>query len=278
MGDARQLHTGFVETNGAKLYYEMMGEGHALVLLHGGYMDTKMWDDQFAIFAQDYQVIRYDIRGHGKSALPHIPYADHQDVYEVLTSLGIEKTYLLGLSLGGQIAVDFTLDHPDMVDALLLVGAPVSGFPLELIYPTEDLLEQERQRRAPFSKAMQERNIPAMVDALMDDTTLVPSPQYAFARKRVRDHLSTYSFAYFLNPAPKQELVPTAYERLADIHIPTLLIVGSDDHFHLHRIAETLEEKITGARRVLLPETHHMPNMEKPEAFNQIVLHCLKTL
>ena len=235
-------------------------------------MDTKMWDDQFAVFARDFQVIRYDIRGHGKSEMSRVPYADYQDLYTLLVHLEIEKTYLLGLSLGGMIAVDFLLEHPDLVDALILVGAPVSGFPIKPIYPTEELLQQELQRRAPFRKAMEERNVPVMVEALMEDATLVPSPQYASARERVREHLSGYSFAYFLDPAPKQELVPSAYERLADIHVPTLLIVGADDHFHLHRIAETLEEKIVGAKRILIPETHHMPNMEKPEEFNRIVL------
>lgn len=278
MSDTGQPRTGFIETNGTRLYYEMLGEGHPLLLLHGGYMDTKMWDDQFAVFAKDYQVIRYDIRGHGKSEMSQVRYADYQDLYALLIHLEIEKTYLLGLSLGGMIAVDFTLDHPDMVDALILVGAPVSGFPIEPIYPTEELLQQEIQRRAPFSKAMKERNVAAMVGALMEDTTLVPSPQYASARERVREHLSSYSFAYFLDPAPKQELDPPAYERLADIHVPTLLIVGADDHFHLHRIAETLEEKIAGAKRILIPETHHMPNMEKPEEFNRIVLDFLEAL
>lgn len=275
MTTSRQPETGFAEVNGAKLYYEMMGEGHPLVLIHGGYMDTKMWDDQFAVFAERYRVIRYDVRGHGKSGFPQASYADYQDLYALLTFLGIEKTYLLGLSLGGMIAVDFTLEHPEMVDALVLVGAPVSGFPVDLIYPTEELLQQEIQRRAPFSKALQERNIPAMVDALMEDATLVPSPEYASARQRVHEHLSSYSFAYFLVPVTREEPVPPAYERLADIHVPTLLIVGADDHFHLHRIAETLEENIVGASRVLIPATHHMPNMEKPEEFNRIVLDFL---
>ena len=62
MTQMKQAVTGFVETNGTKLYYEMMGEGHPLVLIHGGYMDRRMWDDQFAVFAQHYRVIRYDVR------------------------------------------------------------------------------------------------------------------------------------------------------------------------------------------------------------------------
>jgi 3-oxoadipate enol-lactonase len=123
MPNANQIHAGFVETNGTLLFYEMMGEGPPLVLLHGSLMDTRMWDEQFAAFAQDHWVIRYDIRGYGKSALPHVPYADREDLYNLLTFLGIEKSYLLGFSLGGGIALDLTLEHPERVNALLLVGS-----------------------------------------------------------------------------------------------------------------------------------------------------------
>lgn len=278
MTDAWRLQTGFVEANGTRLYYEKMGEGHPLVLLHGGYMDTKMWDDQFAVFARDFRVIRYDIRGHGRSAYPGTPFADYEDLYALLVALGIEKTYLLGLSLGGMTAFDFMLEHPDMVDGMVLVGAPISGFPLDLIYPTQELLQQEIQRRAALSKATKEKNPTAMAEALMEDATLVPSPEYPEARERVRKHLSSYSFAYFFDLTLRQELKPATYERLSEVRVPILLIVGADDHFHLHRIAETLEAKIEGAKRVLIPETHHMPNMEKPEEFNQVVLDFLKSL
>ena len=123
----------------------------------------------------------------------------------------MKKTYLLGLSLGGMVALDFTLEHPDMVDALILSGSPVPGFPIELLY-TEEQLEQQRLRWDAFEKAMQKRNIPAMVDALMEDPTLVPSPNYPAARQKVRENLSEYSFAWVLDPAPKQELKPPAYE------------------------------------------------------------------
>src|SRR5258708_30331786 len=134
-----QLQTGFVETNGTKLYYEMMGEGHPLVLIHGGYMDRRMWDDPLAVFAQHYRVIRYDVRGFGKSELPHVPYADRQDLAALLAFLGIEKTYLLGLSLRGGISLDFTLDYPDMGEALILVGSPLPVLRYELLFTDEQL-------------------------------------------------------------------------------------------------------------------------------------------
>jgi pimeloyl-ACP methyl ester carboxylesterase len=272
-----QPQTGFVAVNGTGVYYEVLGEGHPLVLLHGGYMDRRMWDDQFAVFAEHYRVIRYDIRGFGKTDMPQVPYFDVQDLYELLKHLQIEKTYLLGLSLGGIIAIDFTLEHPEMVDALILVGSPVPGFPIELLY-TEEQLEQQRSRWAAFEKARQERNIRALVEALMEDPTLVPSSKYPAARKRVRNNLSDYSFAWVLDPAPKQELDPPAYERLAEIHVSALIILGSEDDRRLFKDADKLERDIVGAKRVMIAETHHMPNMERPEEFNAIVLDFLSKL
>ncbi len=277
MSETRQPITGFVETNGTRLYYEMMGEGHPLVLLHGGYMDRRMWDDQFAVFAERYQVIRYDIRGFGRSDLPQVPYADREDLYSLLTYLEIQKAYLVGLSLGGMAAIDFTLEHPEMVAGLVLVGSSITGFPILELY-SEEALQREIQRREPFMKAMQERNVPALVDALMDDPTLVPSPDYASARQRVRENLSEYSFVFVLDPAPRRDIVPSAYERLVEIQVPTLLIVGGDDDFVLHRMADKLEQDVKGARRVTIAGTHHMPNMEKPQEFNEIVLDFLSSL
>jgi pimeloyl-ACP methyl ester carboxylesterase len=275
MNDARQPQTGFVETNETYLYYEMLGEGHPLVLLHGGYMDRRMWDAQFEAFARYYQVIRYDIRGFGKSAFPPLPYANQQDLHMLLTFLGIEKTHLVGLSMGGEIALDFTLEYPDMVDALVLVGASVSGVPLMQLYTKEEI-DQQVQRWQPFEQAMKERNIPAMVEALMNDPTLVPSLEYGAARQQVRQNLSEYSFVWVLQPASKLEIAPVAWDRLSEIRCPTLILVGSDDDVLLHRIADKLEQDIADVRRRTISQTHHMPNMEKPEVFNQIVLDFLR--
>src|SRR5712692_4395233 len=196
MTEGRQI--GFAAANGTKLYYETLGEGHPLVLLHGGYMDGRMWDDQFAVFAERYWVVRYDIRGFGKSKMPQVPYSNVQDLYELLKHLQIEKAYLLGLSLGGMIAIDFTLEHPEMVDALVLVGAAMSGFVPSFSEEQEKL---ERQRAAPFIKAAEERNIPQLVEMLMQHSTLVPASKYASPRQRVRENLSEYSFVLVLDPA-----------------------------------------------------------------------------
>ncbi len=275
----RSIHpeVGTVRVNGTQLYYEVLGEGHPLVLIPGGYMDRRMWDDQFQVFAEHYRVIRYDVRGFGRSALPQIPYADRHDLAALLNYLGVEKTYLLGLSFGGVIATDFTLEYPAMVAALVLVGTPVSGFPIELLY-TEAELEQQRARWSVFEEAIQERNIPAMVDAVMNDPTLVPSADYPAARQRVRANLAEYSFVWVLDPVARQELDPPAYERLAEISVPTLVAMGGEDDPRLFKDAAKFASDIAGARRATIAATHHMPNIEKPEEFNAIVLDFLRKL
>ena len=104
----------------------------------------------------------------------------------------------------------------------------------------------------------------------------MPSANYPAARQKVRENLSEYSFAWVLESHQKQATEPPAWGRLKDIHVPTLLIVGGDDDKLLHTFADKLERDIPNVKRVMIPETHHMPNMEKPGEFNGIVLEFLK--
>jgi pimeloyl-ACP methyl ester carboxylesterase len=97
--------TGFADVNGTRLYYEVAGSGHPLVLIHGFTLDTRMWEDQCAVFARQYQVLRYDLRGFGKSAVPtDVPYTHPDDLHALMAHLGIEHAYIIGLSLGGAVA------------------------------------------------------------------------------------------------------------------------------------------------------------------------------
>jgi len=275
MSERRPVRAGFVEANGARLYYEQLGEGPALTLAHAGYVDRRMWDGQFAIFAQAYQVLRYDIRGHGRSTFPDLPFADEQDLFLLLSALGIKRTILLGVSLGAWTAVDFALQHPEMVAALLLVGAAVSGLPPDLQPQEQNLSPHEQQEAMRWNQALQEHKLPVLVDVLMHDATLVPSVDRPAARQRVYEMVRQCSFAYFFKPELRQALTPPAYHRLAELHAPTLLVVGSDDHPVLRRTAQALHERIAHARLVVLPNCHHLANMEQPELFNQLVLEFL---
>jgi pimeloyl-ACP methyl ester carboxylesterase len=122
--------SGYAEVNDTRLYYEVTGKGEALILIHGFTLDTRLWDYQFQEFSKHYKVIRYDIRGYGKSSNPSEgkQYANYEDLKQLLDYLNIETAHVLGLSLGGSIAINFTLEYPQMVSSLILVGTILDGF------------------------------------------------------------------------------------------------------------------------------------------------------
>ncbi len=104
--------TGFANFNGGKLYYEVAGGGTPLVLIHGGLVNSGLWDKQFYAFAEHFRVVRYDVRGFGQSDLPTAPFSHYDDVRQLLDFLNIDRAAVLGLSMGGAIAIDFALAYP----------------------------------------------------------------------------------------------------------------------------------------------------------------------
>ncbi|HXM55057.1 MAG TPA: alpha/beta hydrolase [Candidatus Dormibacteraeota bacterium] len=137
-GTLAGMAEGFVDVNGARLWYESAGAAGtgpaAVVLLHGHLIDSGQWDGQFAEFARSFAVVRYDARGFGRSDLPAGPFAYHEDLLGLLDALGIERAALVGCSGGGMTAIDLALEHPERVTALVLVGSGLSGyrFPSEM--------------------------------------------------------------------------------------------------------------------------------------------------
>src|SRR5690242_18617682 len=123
-----RISRGFAAVNGSRLYYESAGTGPPLVLLHGFTLDTRMWDDQFEAFARQYRVIRYDLRGFGRSAVPTESYSHAEDLHALLGHLETEAAYVAGLSMGGAVALDYALAYPQAVRGLILIDAVVGGF------------------------------------------------------------------------------------------------------------------------------------------------------
>jgi pimeloyl-ACP methyl ester carboxylesterase len=122
------VQQGFAEVNGTRLYYEVAGAGEPIVLIHGFTIDARMWDDQFAPFAAHHRVVRYDMRGFGRSApMDNAPYAHTDDLAALLTHLTVTRAAIVGLSMGGGVAVDFALAYPAMTGALIPVDAALGG-------------------------------------------------------------------------------------------------------------------------------------------------------
>lgn len=262
-----QAQTGFAEVNGTRLYYEVAGSGHPLVLIHGMSLDTRMWEDQFEPFAQHYRVVRYDARGFGKSALPAGgSYAHTDDLKALLEYLEIEHAFILGLSMGGGIAIDFALAHPAATDALIPVDSRLTGW-------------QPDSEFAAFVSALRSRAKEAGIQAARDFWLYSPvfksaleSPKLAL---RLVQMIADYSGWHWINDNPLRTFDPPAVQRLDTIRAPTLIVTGEREFPDCQAIAETLHQRIPAARKAMLPRVGHMSNMEAPERFNALLLDFL---
>ncbi len=135
------VRSGYAEVDGTRLYYEEAGAGHSLILLHAGIANLHFWNDQWGPLARAYRVVRYDLRGFGKSTMPPGPFNMRDDLLRLMRFLEIEHACLMGASMGAGIAIDYTLEHPKVVDALIAVVPGLSGGP----QPSEDVASRWRE-------------------------------------------------------------------------------------------------------------------------------------
>jgi uncharacterized protein (TIGR03067 family) len=262
--------SGMAEVAEPKIHFETAGDGFPVVLIHGGQLDRRMWDNQFQLFAQKYQVVRYDVRGYGKSEVPSRPYSDVNDLHSLLRFLRIRKAHLIGLSLGGRIAIDFTVEHPEMVESLTAVGAGLSGFDGWSAEGTKRFIEMLR--------TASNEGLEKATQLWLRDPMMAPAMENPVLAGRLRELTSDNAHCWLNNPRLPRELHPPAIKRLGDIRVPTHLIVGSRDDPDIHLIAKTLEKGIPQAKKSVIEGAGHMVNMEKPEEFNRVVLEFLKSL
>ncbi len=267
------MKTGFLDVNGAQIWYEEMGEGKAVTFVHAGIANARMWDTQMQPFAEKYRVIRFDMRGFGQSELPAGPGSLSDDIRGVLDALGVEKSALVGCSMGGSASLDFALKHPDRVAALVLVGTGMSGQPDE-VDPDEELF-RERMEAAEKSGDVDALNELEM-QLWVDGPTRKPEQVAPGVREAVtemnRINVQRMSEWEHFEPMP---LDPPAAKRLGEVHAPTLLIVGSGDISGVQKTIDTLASNISGARKVVMEGLAHVPNMERPEEFNSTILEFL---
>ena len=271
-----QVMENTIEINGGKLYYETTGEGEPLVLAHAGFVDSGMWDAQWQAFAQHYRVIRFDMRGFGRSDRATGPVSRREELYQVLTQLGIERVALVGCSLSGTAALDLALEHPEMVSALVLVSATPSGFELQGEPPRYVIDMIGAMQQGDLERAS-ELQIRIWVDGMHREPDEVDAQvrQQASAMNKVAVNNGTAAIA---DMQPLNPLDPPAVERLHEVHTPTLILAGALDHPEIHRAADMMAGAIPDAQTLLIPDSAHVPNMEQPEIFNRAVLDFLSNI
>lgn len=119
---------GLVPVKGSELYFEEAGSGPVVVLIHGGWLNSRQWDEQMQRFSKTYRVIRYDCRGYGRSPMGDSTYASYEDLAALLRHLDVQRANIIGVSQGAQVAIDFAEHYPEAVQSLLLGASPLAGF------------------------------------------------------------------------------------------------------------------------------------------------------
>ena len=258
----QRVEDSVAEVNGTTLAWKSYGAGErTIVFLQGAQLAREMWEDQARTFAEGRRTIFYDVRGFGRSGPATEPYSHENDLRALLDALEVERATFVGLSLGGRIAIEFAVEHPERVEALVLVGPGLEGFPFEEApEPWHDALRA----------AVEARDSSRAVDAWLTSGYMAPAMADPQVAPRIRE-LALANEGNWLQTQPEAPLDPPAINRLATIRCPTLVVVGSRDVPSILAIADHLVREIPGSRKAVMAACGHVPNLERPEEFERIV-------
>jgi pimeloyl-ACP methyl ester carboxylesterase len=246
------------------------GQGPAVVLLHEGIADSRMWDAQVEALAPRHRVVRLDFRGFGRSEPPPGAYSNGRDVVGLLDALRIDRAALVGASMGGNVAVQVAVAHPERVSALVLVASALAD---------HDWSEEVRRAWSEEEEAFERGDLDAAVEVNLrtwvDGPGRSPEDVDPALRERVGEMQRRALELYREDVGPEEPLTPDAPGRLGEIRAPTLVVVGDADVADMLDIAERLATGIPGARKVVVPGAAHAVPMEKPDEVSRAILEFL---
>ncbi|HET7759544.1 MAG TPA: alpha/beta fold hydrolase [Gaiellaceae bacterium] len=252
------------------VYSEVAGEGPVVALVHEGICDSRMWDSQWAAWSGSYRLLRVDLRGFGRTPLGSEPYSHARDVIDALEEHGLERTALVGVSLGGRVALEVAVARPDLVRALVLV-AP--GFPGHEW--SQELRAQWDEEEAAFEAGDLDAAVEVSLRTWVDGPRRRPEDVDPELRRRVGE-MQRDAYDLQREWVDEEPLVRELGERLGEIVAPTLVLVGDEDQPDMQAIAKRLAREIQGARLATIPGTAHVPSMERPREFDELVLPFLE--
>jgi pimeloyl-ACP methyl ester carboxylesterase len=262
--------TGFVDVENGRVWYEVAGDGPAVVLLHPGLWDARAWDAQFDVFARRFRVLRYDMRGYGRSSRlqPGEPYSNVRDLTAVMDAVGIRRAAFVGNSIGGGVALDAALTHPDRAGALVLVASALGGIeptPDEDAWFENQMSGIEAVIEAGDLRAARRIQMNVWAPLGVDD----PEGRAIFGLAMENIHELT------MDESGAEQLDPPAKDRLGEIRVPTLVLPADHDPPFVLRAAAALATGIRDARVVDIAHVDHVIPMRAPDAFNDAVLAFL---
>lgn len=270
-----QANSGYVSVGEARLYYETAGQGQPFVMIHAGVADNRQWNREFAHFANQYQVIRYDLRGYGRSEPVPGDYSHLGDLNALLDHLGITAPMILmGCSMGGGLAMNFTLARPERVKALIMVGSAPTGLDLDVPrLPIFDEIEKA------FDEGDDDRAAELETHLWFDGVGRNPR-QVSQRMRSLAAQMNRIAIAHerknLGNRLPDTQ-TPVA-GRLDEIKIPVLVIVGAYDTPYILAAADYMAGHLRRARKVVMQDAAHLPNMDHSDEFRRIVEGFLNDL
>lgn len=259
----------------ASLYGEVAGGGQPLVMIHAGVADSRQWKLEFPYFSQKYRVLRYDMRGYGRSEPVDGEFRHLEDLVALLDQVGFsERIILMGCSMGGGLAIDFALEYPDRTAAIITLGSGPSGLTLDVRgHPMEEAAAEAYKAGDLDRVAELEAQIWFDGQGRTPDQVNREMRQLAMEMNRT----ALGHDASGLGKRLPDTDVPAA-ERLDQLNVPVLMIVGEHDEQYAHAAAEYVVERAPRAHKALLKDAAHLANMDHPDEFRQVVEDFLEGL
>lgn len=251
---------GFFSYNNGQIYYEIKGAGEPIIFLHGFSLDHHMWLPQVEFFKNYYQTITYDMRGFGRSSVPTGTYSHHDDLKNLFGYLKISKAHLVGLSLGGEIAIDFAIEYPLYLKSLTLIDSSLGGYVGKVdwrVYAQEHGLEKAKQN-------------------WLNHDVFKPTKHNKEAFHQLETISTEYSGWHWLNHDPREKVIPSAVDRLHEITVDTQIVLGEKDLNYYHQIAKILQKQIKNSKVVIIPNVGHLGNLENSNVVNHLISNNLK--
>jgi len=240
---------------GGRLYAEECGAGRAIVLLHDGLLHSVLWDGVWPGLCRQYHIVRYDRRGFGRSDPPTKAFSPVEDLTAVLEHAKISRAAVVGCSSGAALAIDFAIHHPERVESLILIGAVVHGMPASAFFD-----ERGARNNAPLQKG----DVRTAAKNWSEDRFEIAGRNDA-ARRKVLETLASHPQNLRYSGEFELRFKVPAIARLAEIHVPTLILDGEHDIPDVHAESGAIQSGIWGSRRDVVPGVGHLVPLEAPQ-------------
>ena len=258
--------SGTLETNGARIHYEVEGAGEPVVLIHAGIANLRMWDDQATALRDAYRVIRYDTRGFGRTETDAVAFSNRADIAALLDHLGEESAHVVGLSRGGMIALDFAIERPERVRSLTVAAGGIGGYQSPDELPQESYEQPKTWEEARDWEALSNWETEFWVDGPGQSPDRVDPA----LRSKVHDWILENYRAEKVEGQP-QPLDPPAVGRLGELRSPVLVMVGTLDDPGTVESMRHLASSVPAARLEVFDGAAHMLNLEQPDRFTRVL-------